>query len=139
MIDYNLLSLFICTETLKNSTMNKVSNPFEEILDKLEEIGAAISKLRRPETPTKLSDSLTRDQAIEHLKEKGLPIELSQFYKLTANGTIPSQRIGKRLILSRNELDEWMESQKYRRITPEQRAVLSLANSATKKLERAKQ
>lgn len=114
-----------------------VNNPFEIILSELSEIRADIRKLKPIETPAHLPDSLTRDQAIEHLKNNGYPIELGQFYKLSANGTIPSQRIGKRLILSRKELDQWIESRKYRRVSPEQKAAKLLADSAAKKLERA--
>jgi biotin operon repressor len=115
-------------------TMTIVNNPFETILSELSEIRADLKKLKHPEITVHLPDSLTRDQAIEHLREKGLPMERSQFYKQTANGTIPSQRIGKRLILSRNELNQWVESLKYRRVTPQQKAVKLLADSATKRI-----
>ena len=115
-----------------------MENPFEIILNELAEIKAELKRLKQPEVPVHLPDSLTRDQAIEHLKNSGYPIELGQFYKLSANGTIPSQRIGKRLILSRKELDSWLDSQKYRRVTPKQKAAQQLADSASKKIERAK-
>lgn len=129
----------ICTVTSKNSTMNTttVNNPFETILCELSEIRADIRKLKIPEIPVHLPDSLTRDQAIEHLKNNGYPIELGQFYKLSANGTLPSQRIGKRLILSRKELDLWLESRIYRRVTSKEKSTKLLAESANKKLERA--
>jgi excisionase family DNA binding protein len=114
-----------------------VNNPFEAILKELAELRAEVRKIKLPEVEANPPNDLTRDQAIDHLRDIGLPIEKSQFYKLTANGTIPSQRIGKRLILSRAELDAWVESQKYRRVSPEQKAAKSLAISATKKMERA--
>lgn len=114
-----------------------VNNPFETILNELAEIRAAIGKIKHSETPVTLPDNLTVDQAIAHLKEMGLPTEKSQVYKLTANGTMPSDRIGKRLIFSRKELDQWVESKKYRRVTPTQKAAKLLADSAAKKLERA--
>ncbi len=115
-----------------------VNNPFEAILNELAELRAEVRKIKLPEVVANIPNDLTRDQAINHLREIGLPIEKSQFYKLTANGTIPSQRIGKRLILSRTELDTWVESQKYRRVSSDQKAALSLAHSAAKKMERAK-
>lgn len=113
------------------------TNPFEDILSELSEIKADIKKLKAPEAPAILSDACTMEQAIEHLKEKGLPTKRGQFYKLTANGELPCQRIGKRLILSRKELDQWIESRKYRRETSKQKAAKLLAESASKRLERA--
>lgn len=114
-----------------------VTNPFETILNELAEIKLAIGKIKQQPVPHEnLPDSLTRDEAIEHLKEKGLPIKKSYFYRQTADGIIPSQRIGKRLVISRKELDFWIDSQKYRRVTPRQKAAKLLADSATKKLER---
>lgn len=118
--------------------MNTVSiNPFDSILSVLSEIQAGIRELKPREAPTSYSDSMTSIQALEYLKNIGLPMKLGQFYKLTANGTLPSHRIGKRLILSRKEIDHWIESQKYRRVTPREKAAELLANSANKKLERA--
>lgn len=115
-----------------------MNNPFEEILNELAEIRAAIAKIKVSEAPVIIQDKLTAPQAVEYLRDEGYPIELSQFYKLTANCTIPSQRIGKRLILSRRELDLWLESRKYRRVSAGNKAAKSLADSATKRIERAK-
>jgi hypothetical protein len=112
-----------------------VTNPFETILNELAEIKSAIGKIKQqPVIHENQPDSLTRDEAIEHLKEKGLPIKKSYFYRQTADGTIPSQRIGKRLIISRKELDFWIDSQKYRRVTPRQKAAELLAESASKRI-----
>lgn len=116
--------------------MNTVNNPFETILNELSEIRADIRKLKQPEPPAFVPDSLTKEQAIEHLRDIGYPIRSGQFYKLTAKGTIPSKRIGKRLILSRKELDQWVESLKFERVTHKQRAAILLAESVNKKLER---
>lgn len=112
-----------------------VTNPFQIILNELAEIKSAIGKIKQQPVPHEiLPDSLTRDEAIEHLKEKGLPIKKSYFYRQTADGTIPSQRIGKRLVISRKELDFWIDSQKYRRVTPKQKAAKLLAESASKRI-----
>lgn len=118
--------------------MNTVSiNPFDLILSELSVIQTAIRELKPREAPTSYSDSLTAVQAIEYLKHIGLPMKLGQFYKLTANGNLPCQKIGKRLILSRKELDQWIESQKFRREIPREKVAKLLADSANKRLERA--
>jgi hypothetical protein len=114
-----------------------ISNPFEEILNELEEIKAVMKTFKQPETPVIIYDSITKDQAIDHLANLGLPMTSSQFYKLSSNGTLPCERIGKRLIFSRKKLCEYIESRKYRRVTPDQKAAQLLAKSATKKLNKA--
>lgn len=123
--------------------MNSItSNPFDSILSVFlseirAEIRAEIEDLKLQKAPATHTDSMTSVQALEYLKDIGLPMKLGQFYKLTANGALPSQRIGKRLILSRKELDQWVESKKYRRIMPKERMSKLLAASANKRLERA--
>ena len=72
------------------------------------------------------------DDAVVFLKENGLPITKKSLYGKTFSGTIPFKRIGKRLVFSRKELLQWIESRTYRPHSQSDEA-LRLAESARKK------
>lgn len=118
--------------------MNAVNiNPFDLILNELSVIRTEIRGLKPQQVPDAFPDSLTAVQALGYLKHIGLPMKLGQFYKLTANGTLPCQKLGKRLVLSKKELDQWIESQKHRKEAPKDKAAKLLADSANRRLEKA--
>ena len=81
--------------------------------------------------------------AISDAKQKAQPTQESQaevmniddavvLYGKTFSGTIPFKRIGKRLVFSRKELLQWIESRTYRPHSQSDEA-LRLAESARKK------
>lgn len=112
------------------------TNPFDLILSELAELKAEIRKIRAPEPPSKPPENLTIDQAIEFLKENGLPIAKAEIYKKSSLGKIPCDRIGKRLVFSRKDLLNWLEARKIEKVSPERRAAEKLAQSARRR-ERA--
>lgn len=70
-------------------------------------IRAEFTKLlnNKPE-PQQLPDRCTFDDALEITG-----VSKSKLYKLTSSNEIPHKRYGNRLIFSRKELAEWVESQ----------------------------
>jgi excisionase family DNA binding protein len=55
-------------------------------------------------------------------------------YKKSFDGTIPCSRMGKRLVFSRKELTQWIQSQTIRKQSLEQTATLHLQKEAKKRL-----
>ena len=60
----------------------------------------------------------------------------SQIYKQTMNGDIPFQKFGKRLVFSRKELTEWVESRTISTPSAVDLMADSLAASAKKRLRK---
>lgn len=117
--------------------MTQVSNPFETILNEIAELRADVRELRKlkaPENPLALSDKVTKEQALQIFIENGLPMKEGQFYFLTSTGELPSERIGKRLVLSRKEILNWIESKTVRRSTSKTESAQKLVESANRKL-----
>jgi excisionase family DNA binding protein len=54
-------------------------------------------------------------------------------YKKSFLGEIPCSRLGKRLVFSRKELTQWMQSQTIRKQSPEETATKQLQKEATKR------
>ena len=94
----------------------------------------AISDAKQKAQPTQESQAevMNIDDAVVFLKENGLPIPKKSLYGKTFSGTIPFKRIGKRLVFSRKELLQWIESRTYRPHSQSDEA-LRLAESARKK------
>lgn len=117
-----------------------MNNPFDLIDARLSNIETLLLDIKHQKPTEKadiISDSLTKDQALHFLKENGLPMKTGQFYSLTSTGKIPAKRIGKRLVLSRNDLKNWLASKTVEKPSPTKEAAKILAESANKKLERA--
>ena len=72
----------------------------------------AISDAKQKAQPTQKQQAevMNIDDAIEFLKENGLPITKKSLYGKTFSGAIPFKRIGKRLVFSRKELLQWLDS-----------------------------
>lgn len=103
------------------------ANPFDLILSELAELRIEVRKIRIPETPTKLPDNLTVDQALSLLADNGYPTTKANLYKMSAISEIPCSRIGKRLVFSRKTLLNWVESLKVEKLTPRQKASNQLS------------
>lgn len=114
-----------------------VSNPFDLILSEIEELKFEVRKLKAPEPQFTPPENLTPQQALELLEENALPSTMAQLYKLSSLGEIPVSRIGKRLVFSRKDLLEWIESRKIFKVSSRDKAAEKLANSARRR-ERAR-
>ena len=86
----------------------------------------------KPTFPEKLS----KDQALDFLAENGLPTTSGNIYKLSANNEIPCARIGKRLIFSKTDLLNWIESRSVSKTDSIEKTAIQVAKSANKHLRR---
>ena len=84
------------------------------------------------EKPKPQSDTMDVDETMEFLKDQGIPVTLSSLYNRTFNRSIPFRKMGKRLLFSRKELLQWIESKTTR---PESKsdAALRIAQSINSK------
>ncbi len=85
------------------------------------------------EKPTK--ENLTMVEAIEYLNGLGFPTTRSAIYNLVFKGKIPHRKIGKRIVFSRAELTEWVESRTQRIGDESIEMRQRIARSANRKLK----
>lgn len=78
------------------------------------------------------SELMDADGTIRFLKEQGLPMTKATLYGNTSKKTIPFKRIGKRIVFSRKELLQWLESRTTRSETKSD-AALRLSENARKR------
>lgn len=64
--------------------------------------------------PKPQSDTMYVDDTIEFLKDHGYPVTVATLYNRTFKRAIPYSRIGKRLVFSRKELLQWLDSKAIR-------------------------
>lgn len=57
------------------------------------------------------SDNLTLNKALELLNKLGYPTSKAKIYKLTSAGVMPYRKYGNKLIFSRVELLNWVDTQ----------------------------
>ena len=91
---------------MKTTLENFLEN-FDYLLSSIEKIEREISSVKKVEPPPK---TISINQAILFLKEKGLIISISSIYKLTSSKSIPFKRFGNRLIFDVTELESWVQS-----------------------------
>ncbi|SUE34834.1 helix-turn-helix domain-containing protein [Rikenella microfusus] len=101
----------------------------------LEEIvQEAVRKVLRKEVlPTEQPappDTLNLQSAVQLFRERGYSISTSRIYKLTSANRIPYSKYGARLIFSRAELLQWLDSQTHSRREADQAARAAVARSA---------
>ena len=89
-----------------NVTFDTLPQAIEEIFARLDRIEATLSS---PEEKRPENDLMLMDEAIEFLKENGRPTSKSTIYKESSLGWIPCERVGKRLVFSRERLRGWIE------------------------------
>jgi predicted DNA-binding transcriptional regulator AlpA len=97
------------------------------------EVEARLHRVEHNEPP---QDRVDFDEARIILGTKEKPVSKSQLYKLSMQNKVPVKRFGKRLVFSRKELNDWMESRTVS--TSNAGDVMSdrLAKSARKKLKK---
>ncbi|KAA5548379.1 hypothetical protein [Adhaeribacter rhizoryzae] len=92
-----------------------------------------ISRLQdfRPAKPPR-PDHLDFKEALKFVNEQGFPLSRSQFYKSTSLKQVPFKTFGRKLIFSRLQLLDWIES---KTIDKNETSLieLALARSARKK------
>lgn len=112
--------------------MSKINVTIEDYLQSLIEnaVSRALSKENKP-TVVELPDNLTLSGATDFLKEQGFPTSKAKVYKLTSAEKIPHRKYGNKLVFSRKELLQWIESQTVR--VSNEDSVLELARSARRK------
>jgi excisionase family DNA binding protein len=76
------------------------------VMQALKKVLPAVEKEKSAEPP----DSCSFNQALTFLSENGYVISKSALYKLTALKKIPFKRFGRKIIFSRKELLQWVES-----------------------------
>jgi len=81
-----------------------------------------------------IPDTCDLTEACEHLHQLGYKIPKSAVYKRSSTNEIPCRRIGRRLIFSRLELQDWLNTQLEKK--PLYNASLELAKSAQRKMRR---
>ncbi|PVY43267.1 helix-turn-helix domain-containing protein [Pontibacter virosus] len=112
-----------------------IDNPFailERRLNRLETLLLDIKAVSGQPKKQDYPERLTREQALKFLGEQGVPISESHLYKLTAAKGIPFQKFNNKLVFSRAELLNWIETQT---VDPSDtgEADLALAKSARRK------
>lgn len=108
----------------------------DERLSNIEKLLINLNSVKK-EIPAAQPENLTLDQAVVFLHENALPTTKAQLYKLTSQGEIPVFKVGKRLVFSRKELLNWIESRKIVKVSSNVLASEKLAISARRR-ERAR-
>lgn len=85
------------------------------------------------------TEYMNTESVIEYAtKERGVPMSKSKLYKKTAKGLIPYRKVGKSLVFSRREIDEWLEQSMTSLDEIRASAVNAVVKSAQLKERRAK-
>lgn len=85
-----------------------MENPFELILDKLNNIENLLKTAKKNDSGTvTITEVLNLNQAAEYVS-----LSKSAIYKKTAERNIPHFKQGKRLYFKRSELNDWLTEQK---------------------------
>ena len=87
---------------------------------------------RQVEKPKPQPDTMGIDDLTEFLKEHGFPVNTSTIYNWTFKLHIPYSRIGKRLVFSRKDMLQWLES-KTTRIESQSEATMRISESINRK------
>lgn len=108
-----------------NTILQVEKNDLQEIIREC--VRQAIIEAR----PT-LPEQSERIGMAEAMKMTGL--KESAIYKRTMKGEIPFQKFGKRLVFSRKQLNEWIESRTKSKHSPDYIMTENLAKSAQKRM-----
>ena len=104
-----------------NDLQTAIKNCFRESIEEIKNIP----------NPEPLPDRISLSEACELTGSSK-----SQIYKLTMLNEIPHQKFGKRLVFSRKELNEWMESKTVSPLSQSDEMDNRLAKSAKKQLKK---
>ncbi|PSR56096.1 hypothetical protein AHMF7605_22620 [Adhaeribacter arboris] len=108
-----------------------IDNPFAVLERKLNRIELLIESKFIPSAPSQ-TDRCNFEEALKFLNEQGCTISESKFRKQCAANEVPLKCFGSRLVFSRKDLLNWIESQLLEK-SNNQDIVLSLAKSARAK------
>ena len=100
-----------------------------------EAVGAIIPKLaefRRKNEAVEV-DAINIEDAARFIAEQGVPTTRATLYNLVYRNSIPYRKIGRRLLFSRKELLQWLDSRTTCPGNSKADAALKLAESARKK------
>jgi hypothetical protein len=110
-----------------------MDNPFLIIEQRLDRIEKLLKAKQVSAKELVQPDKMSMDEALKYLNASGLPMKRSQLYQLTHRADIPVSRIGKRLIFSRRELAEWLETRMIKKQPTIEMMSKRLAKEAAKK------
>ncbi len=103
---------------------NLIDESIRDILPKL-------ADFRRKNEPVE-TDGLSIDDAVRFFANQGIPTTKQNLYNLVFKKEIPYRKVGRRVIFSRKELLQWIESRTVRPASKSD-AALALANSVNSK------
>ena len=89
-------------------------------------------EIQKAVNPTNEPDILKIDQALNFLSLQGWPTTKQTIYNLVFKKEIPYRKVGRRVVFSRKELLQWIESRTVRPASKSD-AALALANSVNSK------
>ncbi|WP_418409922.1 helix-turn-helix domain-containing protein [Alistipes sp.] len=104
----------------------------EIISEEVQNVLPALANFRKKNERTE-SDRIPLDVAVEYLTEQGIPTSKSALYNRVFTKSIPYQKIGRRVIFSRKELDAWIQQRTTYPDESQTRAAMTLAASARNK------
>lgn len=103
---------------------NLIDESIRNILPKL-------AAFRRKNEPIE-TDGLSIDNAVRFFADQGIPTTKQNLYNLVFKKEIPYCKVGRRVVFSRKELLQWIESRTVRPASKSD-AALALANSIQSK------
>lgn len=103
---------------------NLIDESIRNILPKL-------AAFRRKNKPIE-TDGLSIDNAVRFFADQGIPTTKQNLYNLVFKKEIPYCKVGRRVVFSRKELLQWIESRTVRPASKSD-AALALANSIQSK------
>ena len=112
-------------DQMKNAVMEAVAYYMEPLLKSFTE-----------SSKTPFPEKLSKDQALVFMAENGIPTTSGNLYKMSSRNEIPCARIGKRLIFSRTDLLNWIESRSVRKTDSTEKTAMQVAKSANNHLVR---
>lgn len=101
----------------------------------VEPLRAELANLR-PSTPPAVQERMSPEQAAWFLTEQGCPTTRATIYDLVYRRAIPYAKVGRRVVLFRRELLEWLESRTNRPEDRRAEATRRIAESANRKTAR---
>ena len=102
----------------------------------VEAIIPRLAEHQRKTSERKPKENLTMMEAIEFLNELGFPTTRSAIYNIVFRGKIPHRKIGRRIVFSRTELSEWVESRTHYTDEDNTECKRRIAQSAERKLNK---
>ncbi len=76
------------------------------------------------------TDNLTIDEAVIFLGENGYPTTKKTIYSLIFHKQIPYRKVGRRVVMSKKELGQWITERSYNPTAKSEEAIRSIAKSA---------